>query len=238
VGGVPAGQPGQPHCTHPTEQISSPQGLERRGRLERAAWSALNPTPAHPTHPHIPAPMIRTATPHHPCRRDAFTLNLLEIPQGAGSGFVWDKCGHVVTNYHVVRGASDVLVRPRLRPLRGPLLPIAALPGQEEPPRPPSLLWSHYPGPHPPSLHTLTRARAHAYTHCTHTLENSPPTHPTCVQVTLVAGEEEYPAKIVGFDADKDVAVLSIDRKAQASGWGRGGTLPRALRPRCACPAV
>ena len=43
------------------------------------------------------------------------------------------------------------------------------------------------------------------------------------MQVTLVAGEEEYPAKIVGFDADKDVAVLSIDRKAQASGWEEGG---------------
>ena len=50
-----------------------------------------------------------------------------------------------------------------------------------------------------------------------------PITHPTCVQVTLVAGEEEYPAKIVGFDADTDVAVLSIDRKAQASGWEEGG---------------
>ena len=26
------------------------------------------------------------------------------------AGFVWDKRGHVVTNYHVIRGASDVLV--------------------------------------------------------------------------------------------------------------------------------
>ena len=43
-------------------------------------------------------------------RRDAFTLNTLEIPQGAGSGFVWDNDGHVVTNYHVIRGASDVRV--------------------------------------------------------------------------------------------------------------------------------
>ena len=30
-------------------------------------------------------------------RRDAFTLNMLEIPQGAGSGFVWDRSGHIVT---------------------------------------------------------------------------------------------------------------------------------------------
>jgi S1-C subfamily serine protease len=28
----------------------------------------------------------------------------------AAAGFVWDKQGHIVTNYHVIRGASDVLV--------------------------------------------------------------------------------------------------------------------------------
>lgn len=30
---------------------------------------------------------------------------------GAGSGFVWDKAGHVVTNYHVIQGAAQVAVR-------------------------------------------------------------------------------------------------------------------------------
>lgn len=43
-------------------------------------------------------------------KRDAFTLNTLEIPQGAGSGFIWDANGTLVTNYHVIRGASDVMV--------------------------------------------------------------------------------------------------------------------------------
>jgi S1-C subfamily serine protease len=32
------------------------------------------------------------------------------IPQGAGSGFVWDKKGHVVTNFHVVQGGDAFLV--------------------------------------------------------------------------------------------------------------------------------
>lgn len=41
-------------------------------------------------------------------RQDAFTLDVFEVPQGSGSGFVWDKDGHVVTNYHVIRGASDL----------------------------------------------------------------------------------------------------------------------------------
>ncbi|CAH9083418.1 unnamed protein product [Cuscuta europaea] len=43
-------------------------------------------------------------------RQDVFTLNVFEVPQGSGSGFVWDKDGHIVTNYHVIRGASDLRV--------------------------------------------------------------------------------------------------------------------------------
>jgi S1-C subfamily serine protease len=37
-------------------------------------------------------------------------MNMLEIPQGAGSGFVWDDQGRVVTNYHVITDASDLQV--------------------------------------------------------------------------------------------------------------------------------
>ncbi|KAF7129203.1 hypothetical protein RHSIM_Rhsim10G0021400 [Rhododendron simsii] len=70
-------------------------------------------------------------------RQDVFTLDVLEVPQGSGSGFVWDKQGHIVTNYHVIRGASDV-------------------------------------------------------------------------KVTL-ADQTTYDAKIVGYDQDKDVAVLHVD---------------------------
>ncbi|KAI8533702.1 hypothetical protein RHMOL_Rhmol10G0029700 [Rhododendron molle] len=70
-------------------------------------------------------------------RQDVFTLDVLEVPQGSGSGFVWDKEGHIVTNYHVIRGASDV-------------------------------------------------------------------------KVTL-ADQTTYDAKIVGYDQDKDVAVLHVD---------------------------
>lgn len=34
--------------------------------------------------------------------RDSFSLNVLEIPKGTGTGFVWDNAGHIVTNFHVV----------------------------------------------------------------------------------------------------------------------------------------
>ncbi len=44
-------------------------------------------------------------------RRDFFTLNVMEIPQGTGSGFVWDDAGHIVTNFHVIDNASRFVVR-------------------------------------------------------------------------------------------------------------------------------
>ena len=69
--------------------------------------------------------------------RDLFTLNVMEIPRGAGSGFLWDDQGHVVTNFHVISEGSRY-------------------------------------------------------------------------QVTL-ADHSEWPAEVVGYAADKDLAVLRID---------------------------
>jgi S1-C subfamily serine protease len=43
-------------------------------------------------------------------RRDFFSLNIQEIPQGAGSGFIWDASGLIVTNYHVIAGAQRLTV--------------------------------------------------------------------------------------------------------------------------------
>ncbi len=37
-------------------------------------------------------------------------LNVQEVPQGTGSGFVWDKEGHIVTNYHVIQKADSANV--------------------------------------------------------------------------------------------------------------------------------
>ena len=39
-------------------------------------------------------------------KTDRLTMNAVEVPAGTGSGFVWDAEGHVVTNYHVIRGAN------------------------------------------------------------------------------------------------------------------------------------
>ncbi|MBL8857013.1 MAG: trypsin-like peptidase domain-containing protein [Planctomycetes bacterium] len=42
--------------------------------------------------------------------RDRFQLRALEVPQGAGTGFVWDENGYVVTNLHVLLQAERTLV--------------------------------------------------------------------------------------------------------------------------------
>lgn len=43
-------------------------------------------------------------------QRDFFTLNLYQIPQGTGSGFVWDNSGNVITNFHVIQNADAAQV--------------------------------------------------------------------------------------------------------------------------------
>ena len=39
-------------------------------------------------------------------RRNRWTFDVMAIPQGTGSGFVWDERGYVVTNGHVVQGGD------------------------------------------------------------------------------------------------------------------------------------
>jgi S1-C subfamily serine protease len=43
-------------------------------------------------------------------RRNFFSPNVQEIPQGAGTGFVWDESGLIVTNFHVIAGAHKLTV--------------------------------------------------------------------------------------------------------------------------------
>ncbi len=42
--------------------------------------------------------------------RDFWTRNVMRVPRGTGSGFIWDDGGHVVTNYHVIRGSQEATV--------------------------------------------------------------------------------------------------------------------------------
>jgi S1-C subfamily serine protease len=42
--------------------------------------------------------------------RDFISMNVFEIPQGAGSGFIWDSAGYIVTNFHLIQNAQAATV--------------------------------------------------------------------------------------------------------------------------------
>ena len=42
---------------------------------------------------------------------DAWSRNIFSVPSGTGSGFIWDDLGHIITNLHVIKGASEAIVR-------------------------------------------------------------------------------------------------------------------------------
>ena len=54
------------------------------------------------------APSVASITTEHLQRTSLFTAALA---RGAGSGFIWDNQGHIVTNNHVVAGARSVTVQ-------------------------------------------------------------------------------------------------------------------------------
>ena len=65
------------------------------------------------------SPLLRFLDKHSPAvvnllaigvQRDLFTLNLYQIPQGTGSGFVWDTKGNIITNFHVIQNAAAAQV--------------------------------------------------------------------------------------------------------------------------------
>jgi S1-C subfamily serine protease len=54
-----------------------------------------------------PAVVYVTNTALH---RGLFSLDVMEIPRGSGTGFIWEKNGLVVTNFHVISGAQKLIV--------------------------------------------------------------------------------------------------------------------------------
>ena len=37
-------------------------------------------------------------------------LDTEQVPTGVGSGFIWDKLGHIVTNFHVINKVDDAKI--------------------------------------------------------------------------------------------------------------------------------
>lgn len=88
--GTVTGRAGEPRPVAPRGPLV-PEELTTIGIFERASPSVVYIT----TVQHV---------------RDFFSRNVMRVPQGTGSGFIWDDAGHVVTNYHVIRGAQEALI--------------------------------------------------------------------------------------------------------------------------------
>jgi len=56
------------------------------------------------------SPSVVFITTSKNARASRWSKNVNEIPQGSGSGFIWDEAGHIVTNYHVLEGAQNFTV--------------------------------------------------------------------------------------------------------------------------------
>lgn len=42
--------------------------------------------------------------------RNPRSLDLMTVPRGTGTGFVWDNQGHIITNFHVIEGARQIQI--------------------------------------------------------------------------------------------------------------------------------
>ena len=104
----------------------------------------------------------------------------MEVPLGAGSGFIWDDKGHIVTNYHVVRSAKSAQVAILTRVFL-----------DETTETPPTVKKS--------LLFAPVRKQSDS--------ERTAKRDADVANYT----RSVYKARIVGFDPDKDVAVLKID---------------------------
>jgi S1-C subfamily serine protease len=75
-----------------------PRTVASRGELFADEKSTINLfKQASPSVVHITAITVQ---------RDFFSLNLYQIPEGTGSGFVWDANGNIITNFHVIQNAD------------------------------------------------------------------------------------------------------------------------------------
>jgi len=56
------------------------------------------------------APSVVYITTTEERSRDFFGLDVVEVPAGSGTGLIWDEQGHVVTNFHVIKGATRAYI--------------------------------------------------------------------------------------------------------------------------------
>jgi len=85
-----------------TDARAAPRQIAARGDLAPQEKSTIALfRQASPSVVHITAIAVQ---------RDLFTLKPYQIPEGTGSGFIWDTSGNVITNFHVIQNADAAQV--------------------------------------------------------------------------------------------------------------------------------
>jgi S1-C subfamily serine protease len=80
------------------ERRATPRPVTARGELAPQEKSTVTLfRQASPSVVHITAIAVQ---------RDLFTLKPYQIPEGTGSGFIWDTTGNIITNFHVIQSAN------------------------------------------------------------------------------------------------------------------------------------
>ena len=109
-------------CAQPSAATPTPAGAPTTGATATASAAVAQASPTLETTTELSAEELSTISVFErlspsvvyvtnlAVRRDRFSMDVTSIPQGSGSGFIWDKKGTIITNYHVVKGAQDVQV--------------------------------------------------------------------------------------------------------------------------------
>jgi S1-C subfamily serine protease len=132
-------------------------------------------------------------------KQDVFSTNVVEVPLGTGSGFVWDKQGHIVTNYHVVRNAKFAQVA-LITPRKGEKASMGFFPSQQQLPQ-------------QASTSTLSSSSSDAENSSMDIFSVSPSASRSTTNKFTSADYKRtvFKAKVIGSDPGKDIAVLKID---------------------------
>jgi S1-C subfamily serine protease len=134
-------------------------------------------------------------------RRDVLSTNIMEVPLGSGSGFVWDKNGHIVTNYHVVRNSRLAQVTILLS------AEIAAKAGVTKDATISTSEGVTALSPTSTTIPTISSDKSDSTKYNSLASSMRPITGPNS-KTTI---RKVYTAKIVGVDPGKDIAVLKIE---------------------------
>ncbi|KAL3777459.1 hypothetical protein ACHAW5_006415 [Stephanodiscus triporus] len=126
----------------------------------------------------------------------AFSANVLEVPIGSGSGYVWDYDGHVVTNFHVVQDARFAQVA-ILTPGGGRGVVVGGMPSSS-----------------PSSSSAAAAVGVGGTTASTTTTYTSARPGAIGIDGSTVLPDFSrtvHRARVVGVDPTKDIAVLKVD---------------------------